>query len=341
MRSPRTVNTWSDPEIGFQEPSRFGLFTWRMNPFAIRTSALTKRYGAKTVVDHLSVEVPSGVVCGFIGRNGAGKTTTIRMLLGLIDATSGTAEVLGHAATDPASYLAQVGAMIEGPAFYPTLTGRRNLEVLRRLGGLPGSSIDRALETVDLADRADELVKGYSLGMRQRLGIAAALLPNPKLLVLDEPTNGLDPQGIREVRELLGRFSAMGMTVLVSSHLLDELQHVAGHLILINQGRLIFQGTADELLDRSSSTLFARPEHAGDLGRLAEAFRAKGLAPLVSEGAVELSVSGDACAADVNRVAQMAGITLTHLATVTPRLEEVFFELTERAEGAQLVGATR
>jgi ABC-2 type transport system ATP-binding protein len=310
-----------------------------MRNTAISTRQLTKRYGERAVVNHLSVDVPSGVVCGFIGRNGAGKTTTIRMLLGLIDATSGTAEVLGRSSTNPATYLHEVGAMIEGPAFYPTLTGRQNLEVLRRLGGLSTAAIDHSLETVDLADRADELVKGYSLGMRQRLGIAAALLPAPKLLVLDEPTNGLDPQGIREVRELLGRFADDGMTVLVSSHLLDELQHVAGHLLLIHDGTLMFQGTASELLHRSQSTLVVRTERSSDLVALEDLVKGHGFDPKRVEQGIAIVGSDDAFAAKINRAAAASGLTLAHIATVAPRLEDIFFDLTAQSHHAISDGA--
>src|SRR5438270_5527732 len=215
---------------------------------ALRTEGLTKRYGGRAAVDRLSIDVPAGSVCGFVGPNGAGKTTSIRMLLGLVRPTSGTAEVLGQSIGGPAAYLARVGAMIETPAFYPTLSGRRNLQVLARLTGIDDHRVEAVLEQVGLLDRAGELYRAYSLGMKQRLGLAGALLGAPQLLILDEPTNGLDPPGIREVRGLLRRLADTGTTVFVSSHLLDELQHVCDHLVVINGGRLVFQGSVEALL---------------------------------------------------------------------------------------------
>ncbi len=299
-----------------------------MNNFALQTVGLTKRYGDRIAVNNLSIDIPEGVVCGFIGRNGAGKTTTIRMLLGLIEPTSGTAEVLGHSSKDPKTYLHQVGAMIEGPAFYPSLTARQNLEVLRRLGRLPKSSIDRVLTIVGLDHRADELVKGYSLGMKQRLGIAAALLPDPKLLVLDEPTNGLDPQGIREVRELLGQFSEDGITVLVSSHLLDELQHVADHLVLINDGSLAFQGSAEELLERSAAYIVVEPEFEQDLSLLTRTIASEGFAITTKGSQVLVTPDRGLTTAGVNRLAAANGITLATLMLNQSSLEQIFFEMT-------------
>jgi ABC-2 type transport system ATP-binding protein len=295
---------------------------------AVRTSGLTKRYGDRTVVDNLSITVPSGTVCGFIGRNGAGKTTTIRMLLGLIRPGSGTAEVLGHSIHDPRAYLPRVGAMIEGPAFYPTLTARKNLEALRLLGSLPASSIDRSLEIVGLADRADEPVKGFSLGMRQRLGIAAALLPEPSLLILDEPTNGLDPQGIRETRLLLRALADQGMTVLVSSHLLDELQHISDHLVLINQGRLAFEGNADSLMQRAESEMVARADTADGTERLASLLRMTQTNVAVIDGSLRIDFDGSLTAAALNRIAHGHGIVLEHLSIERPRLEDIFFSMT-------------
>ncbi len=171
-------------------------------PLALSTSGLTKSYGTRTAVSELDLAIPQGVISGFVGPNGAGKTTTIRMLLGLIAPTAGSGEVLGVDLGQPQHFLQRVGAMIESPAFYPALSGQRNLEVLARLGGIPHVSIGRALRIVDLADRAGDPFRSYSLGMKQRLGIAAALLPNPDLLILDEPTNGLDPAGIAEMRVL-------------------------------------------------------------------------------------------------------------------------------------------
>src|ERR1700716_3191209 len=205
---------------------------------AVLTTGLTKRFGDRVVVDDVALAIPEGSVCGFVGPNGAGKTTTIRMLLGLIRPTEGTGMVLGEPLTNPAGYLPRVGALVEAPAFYPTLSGRANLLVLARLGGIDAGQVDPALERVGLAERSGDAFKRYSLGMKQRLGIAAALLGTPSLLVLDEPANGRDPAGIVEVRRLMRSFADEGITVFVSSHLLGEIEHICDHLLMIQQGKL-------------------------------------------------------------------------------------------------------
>ena len=198
-------------------------------PLALSTSGLTKSYGTRAAVSDLNLAIPQGVISGFVGPNGAGKTTTIRMLLGLIAPTAGSGEVLGADLGQPRNFLHRVGAMIESPAFYPTLSGERNLGVLARLGGIPQMNIDRALHRVGLADRATDPFRSYSLGMKQRLGIAAALLPDPDLLILDEPTNGLDPAGIAEMRVLFRSLADDGITIFVSSHLLSEIAQICKH----------------------------------------------------------------------------------------------------------------
>lgn len=217
-----------------------------MTSSAIETRSLTKRYGEIVAVDELSLRVPVGGVTGFVGANGAGKTTTIRMLLGLVRPTSGSARVLGESVTDPRRFLPNVGALVETPSFYPALSGKKNLEVLATLGKIDPSGIDALLERVGLGARGGSPYKTYSLGMKQRLGIAAALLPDPALLILDEPSNGLDPAGIREIRELL-RELGRSKTVLVSSHLLSEVERVSEHLIVLQRGRLAYQGPIGEL----------------------------------------------------------------------------------------------
>jgi ABC-2 type transport system ATP-binding protein len=297
---------------------------------ALRTEGLTKRYGGRAVVDGLDIDVPAGTVCGFVGPNGAGKTTTIRMLLGLVRPTSGTAEVLGQSVGNPAVYLPRVGAMIETPAFYPTLSGRRNLRVLARLSGIGDSRVEAALDQVGMTDRASDLYRTYSLGMKQRLGLAAALLGAPELLILDEPTNGLDPPGIREVRGLLRRLADAGTTVFVSSHLLDELQHVADHLVVIDQGRLVFQGSVEALLAAQRPALQAAPEHPADLVRLAGLCTQAGFPAVVVDGEVHASAPAE-WAGELNRRAMAAGITLRALGVAQTRLEDVFFTLTEGA----------
>ncbi len=221
--------------------------TVHQSALAVVTLGLTKEFGDRRVVDSLDLTIPSGSVCGFVGPNGAGKTTTIRMLLGLIRPTSGEGQILDGDIRFPSSYLARVGALIESPAFYPALSGRDNLVVLTRLGQLPSSTIDNVLERVGLADRSADRFSRYSLGMKQRLGIAAALLADPSLLILDEPTNGLDPAGIVEMRTLIRSLADEGMTIFVSSHLLSEIGHICDHVVMIRSGRNVFQGSVDEL----------------------------------------------------------------------------------------------
>ena len=225
------------------------------------TSGLTKRFGKRLAVDGLDLRIPAGSITGFVGQNGAGKTTTIRMLLGLIRPTAGTGTVLGHPLGRTSAYLARVGALIEGPTFYPSLSGRENLMVLARLGGLEHARVDEVLVRVGLGPRRLDPFRTYSLGMRQRLGIAAALLPRPELLVLDEPTNGLDPHGIAEIRAMLRSFADEGMTVFVSSHLLAEIQQICEHLVVIEAGRLLFQGGVEELLAARAPELVVRTEN--------------------------------------------------------------------------------
>ena len=220
---------------------------------AIETNNLSKRFKGRIAVDHLSIRIPRGAIAGFIGPNGAGKTTTIRMLLGLICPSSGNASVLGHAISNPRSYLPRVGALIESPAMYPGLSGRRNLEVLARLGGFPLSQVDKALETVDLLGRADDLARTYSLGMKQRLGMAMALIPDPDLLILDEPTNGLDPLGIIEMRDTLRSLRDTGKTILISSHLLQELEQVIDWLVILRDGKALFNASVHDLVQEDTS----------------------------------------------------------------------------------------
>jgi ABC-2 type transport system ATP-binding protein len=297
------------------------------SPLALDVADLSKKYGDRMALSHANFEVPLGSICGFVGPNGSGKTTTIRMLLGLIKPTTGSGHVLGESITQPEKYLPNVGAMIEGPAFYPALTGKQNLAVLAKLGGFATEPIQELLDLVDLGDRGDSKFKTYSLGMKQRLGIAAALLPNPKLLVLDEPTNGLDPAGIHEIRTLLRKLADSGTTVFVSSHLLSEIEMISDYLVMLRQGKVIFSGKTIDLLAAQKPVIIAKPEDAKDLARLCEIASKLGERAVIKTDIVE--VSGDInFSSKLNKAAFDAGIVLSSLTPVRPTLEDTFFEMT-------------
>jgi len=297
------------------------------SPLALDVADLSKKYGDRMALSHANFEVPLGSICGFVGPNGSGKTTTIRMLLGLIKPTTGSGHVLGESITQPEKYLPNVGAMIEGPAFYPALTGKQNLAVLAKLGGFATEPIQELLNLVDLGDRGDSKFKTYSLGMKQRLGIAAALLPNPKLLVLDEPTNGLDPAGIHEIRTLLRKLADSGTTVFVSSHLLSEIEMISDYLVMLRQGKVIFSGKTIDLLAAQKPVIIAKPENARDLARLCEIASKLGERAVIKTDIVE--VSGDInFSSKLNKAAFDAGIILSSLTPVRPTLEDTFFEMT-------------
>jgi ABC-2 type transport system ATP-binding protein len=297
------------------------------SPLALDVADLSKKYGDRMALSHANFEVPMGSICGFVGPNGSGKTTTIRMLLGLITPSTGGGHVLGESITQPEKYLPKVGAMIEGPAFYPALTGKQNLAVLAKLGGFSTDQIQKLLELVDLGDRGDSKFKTYSLGMKQRLGIAAALLPNPKLLVLDEPTNGLDPAGIHEVRTLLRKLADNGTTVFVSSHLLSEIEMISDYLVMLREGKVIFSGKTSDLLAAQKPLILAKPENQNDLAKLNQIAQGLGIDSKIKEDLVEASADAN-FAAKLNKAAFDAGITLTSLTSIRPTLEETFFEMT-------------
>ncbi|WP_019640171.1 ABC transporter ATP-binding protein [Paenibacillus fonticola] len=220
-----------------------------MNEMIIQTVQLTKKYRGRPAVDQLNLEIAKGDIYGFLGPNGAGKTTTIRMLLGLIQPTSGSISIFGRELKrNKLHILRRIGSLVESPSYYGHLSATENLEAIRRILDVPKSRIDEVLDIVSLTKEARRPVKGFSLGMKQRLGIAASLLGNPELLILDEPTNGLDPSGIHEIRELIKRMPEQyGITVLVSSHLLGEMEQMAHKVGIIREGRMIFQDTIDHL----------------------------------------------------------------------------------------------
>jgi ABC-2 type transport system ATP-binding protein len=298
-----------------------------MSNLAISVRDLSKKYGERMAVSHINFDVPLGTVCGFVGPNGSGKTTTMRMLLGLISHTGGNGQVLDASIDEPAKYLSQVGAMIEGPAFYPALTGAENLRVLATLGGFPQERVQTLLDQVGLGDRAKSKYKTYSLGMKQRLGIAAALLPNPKLLMLDEPTNGLDPEGIQEVRALLRQLADNGTTVFVSSHLLSELEIISDYLVMLRKGEVVFAGKIEELLLAQQHVIIAKGQTHADLEKLVSIATGLGHSVSIRNNEVHVQASAD-FAATLNRAAFDAGITLAQLSPQVPNLEETFFEMT-------------
>jgi ABC-2 type transport system ATP-binding protein len=296
-------------------------------PPAIRAVGLTKRFGSQTAVDDVSFEVPNGVVAGFVGPNGAGKSTTLRMLLGLVRPTAGEAEVLGRSIAHPAEYLPAVGALIEGPAFYPALSGRENLDVFATLGGIERGRVPLVLDIVNLSERAGDPFKTYSLGMKQRLGIAAALLRDPALLILDEPTNGLDPAGMRDMRELVTAIAAQGPTVFVSSHLLGEIQSVCNWLVVVQRGRLAYQGSIAELIDGAIEHLVVATEHPDDLAAVARIAEAAGHTTTIADGRLTIQAPA-AFAGELARGCATDGITLTEMTPVRGTLEDRFLQLT-------------
>ena len=295
---------------------------------AISVAGLTKRYGELIAVNGATFEVPLGTICGFVGPNGSGKTTTIRMLLSLIEPTSGSGQILDEPISHPERYLSKVGAMIEGPAFYPALSGAENLKVLATLGGYSHDRVPKLIDLVGLSGRGGDKYKTYSLGMKQRLGIAAALLPNPKLLILDEPTNGLDPAGIQEIRDLLSKLAKDGVTVFVSSHLLSEIEMISEYLVMLRKGEVIFFGKTIDLLHRSRPIIVARPESTSDLVKLKNLVDSAGH-PAVIDGDVLRVDAGEDWSAELNKLAFENNILLRQLTPVRPNLEETFFEMTE------------
>jgi ABC-2 type transport system ATP-binding protein len=295
---------------------------------AIETRALTKRYGdAIVAVDDLDLRVRRGEVYGFLGPNGAGKTTTLRMLLGLVRPTSGQATVLGAPPGAPEG-LARIGALVETPAFYPYLSGRDNLRVLARHAGVSEDRVEAVLAEVRLSGRAGDRSATYSLGMKQRLGVAAALLKDPELLILDEPTNGLDPAGMAEMREFMRSLGEGGRTLVLSSHLMGEIEQVSDRVGVIRDGSLVAEGTVEELRGRAGLRVRAEP--------LSEAARLVGALPAVDQvisvdGLLDVAVD-TAQAPAINRALVEAGIAVSELYAQKASLEDVFLELTANGD---------
>jgi ABC-2 type transport system ATP-binding protein len=305
-----------------------------MSTLAIETTQLTRRFGKHTVVSNLSLVVPRGSIYGFLGPNGAGKTTTIRMLLGLIRANSGDVNLLGWPLKqNRLELLKRVGALVETPSLYPHLTGSENLEVVRRVLNVAPSHINRVLNIVNLEAAANQLVREYSLGMRQRLGLATALLAEPELLILDEPTNGLDPAGIREMRALLRTLAAQhNITIFLSSHLLSEVEQVATHIGIIQKGQLLYQGSLAELQAQRQESLSLEVDRTEEAVRV---LQQAGWTAEVSNDPFRLSVPAARLteAAQINRLLVESGLQVSHLSLQQSTLEEIFFKLTNLDTG--------
>jgi ABC-2 type transport system ATP-binding protein len=302
----------------------------------IEVAALRKEYrrlrgGARVAVDGLDLAVPEGGVFGFLGPNGAGKTTTIRCLLGLVAPTAGTCRLLGaDVGAQLSQVIGRVGSIVETPALFPTMSGRRNLELLGRLHGIGRRRVVETLELVGLGERGDDLVKRYSLGMRQRLGLAAALLKDPEVLLLDEPANGLDPAGIKEVRELLRGLGGEGRTVFVSSHLLSEVRQSCDRVAILARGRCVATGpVAQVLASGHSAGLLVRLD---DLERGRAILAAAGI-PAASDGEVLHVALPPGEAATVTKALAGQGLYLTELRPDEADLETVFLELTGEPPG--------
>ena len=291
----------------------------------IETRDLTKQFKGHTAVDSLDLRIPQGVVYGFLGPNGSGKSTTMKMLLGLTQPTAGEIEIFGKRLT-PASrgeLLPLIGSMIEAPPGYGHLTGWENMQIVRDMLGLAVPQIEEALKTVRLIEHKDKLVRNYSLGMKQRLGIAMALARNPALLVLDEPTNGLDPAGIEEIRTLLMDLANKGITVMVSSHLLDEIDKMATILGILSSGKMIFQGTREQLFEHSVPDLIIKTSRPRDARRLVDC------ATITPEGIIVSGLDKEQTAAMV-KILAAADIPIHEVRRVQQSLEDVFMDLTGR-----------
>jgi ABC-type multidrug transport system ATPase subunit len=303
-------------------------------PYAVSTTGLTKRFrSGQVAVDSIDLAVPRGAVYGFLGPNGSGKTTTIRMLLGLVAPTAGEVSLLGGLMPDAGrDVLHRVGALVEGPAFHPYLSGRENLARLDAADATADPRTSRrraeeALERVGLSAAAAKRYRQYSLGMKQRLGLAATLLQPRDLLVLDEPTNGLDPQGTREVRTLVRELAADGTTVLVSSHLLAEIEQVCSHVGIMSRGRLLLQGDLAELRARGAATVTVLTS-AECVRRAAEVLTSLGLAGVAATATEVCAALGQHAPEDVAQALVAGAVPLRGLAVRRPSLEDVFVELT-------------
>ncbi len=303
------------------------------NPtYVVETESLTKRFGDRVAVDRVDLRIPAGSAFGYLGPNGAGKTTLIRMLLGLTSITAGEIRLLGYPIpTGRAQALARVGAIVEEPRFHHHLTGRENLWIAAAAREPAAHTrIDGALARVGLVKRADERVKAYSLGMRQRLGVARCLLGDPELLILDEPMNGLDPAGMEEFREMIRGFTGEGRTVVLSSHLLDEVEKTCDAIAIVDQGHIVVQGSIEELTGDASTVIVA----TGDDLRAQALLAGHSVEPI--DGGLRVRVEGEmtVAAAAINRRLVEAGLDVHRLEPERISLERRFLEITSRLEAA-------
>lgn len=304
-----------------------------VSEYLVETKDLTKRYGDRFALNGVRLTVRAGEIYGFLGPNGAGKTTTLRILLGLARPTSGYVRVLGRPPGEPAA-LARIGMLIETAAFYPYLSGRDNLRALARYSSVPDARVDEVLETVQLRSAASAKFSTYSLGMKQRLGLAGALLKSPELLILDEPTNGLDPAGMADIRQLIRQLSHDGHTILLSSHMLAEVEQTCDRAAMIVNGKVVREGTVTEL--RGAAVLTVGAEPLDEARRLAE----RVLGPeAVDLHAGELTLRAQPeDAVRVNREMVMAGIAVSKLSWAGRSLEDIFFEVTATAPDERPIG---
>ena len=306
---------------------------------AIKTSSLTKQFGSQKAVSSIDLSVPKGSVFGFLGPNGSGKTTTIRMILGLAAASKGEIELLGHPIPKELEHaLPKVGALVEGPAFYPYMSGRNNLIRIDSADRNSTSStrkqrVDSALERVGLTNAAKKKVHAYSLGMKQRLGLANALLKPREILILDEPTNGLDPQGTREVRNLIRSLAAEGITIFVSSHLLSEIEQLCSHLAVMTAGKIVAQGSLAELRNESQTRLVLKADR---IDELVDLLKTQGLTKLsLKPDRVVAPVPSDFDVAGLNQILVKKKFMVSEIRLEQPSLEEYFVNLT--GEGFEVV----
>ncbi len=301
---------------------------------AIRTHALSKSYGGVVAVDGLDLEVPTGSVFGFLGPNGAGKTTTIRLLLGLVRPDHGRVELAGHdLACNRSRALAGVGAIVETPALYPHLTGTENLKVAALMLGRQNTVVDGLLAVVGLTDAAGRLVRGYSLGMRQRLALARSLIGQPQLLILDEPTNGLDPAGITQMRTLIRELpSRFGTTVLLSSHLLSEIEQMADHCALVNAGKRVYHGPLEQLLHSATPRIHVETD---DPDTTLTWFLERGFEARINGTSVQAQANLDASdRAAMTAALVRACVGVSGLSVERPSLEALFLQMTGPAEAS-------